>query len=111
MDNMDWYRKQPRKGSGFFSVLDLDAQVNWPDTSWGLACLIGMCRSDILNGYPDAFDAVDHADYARDVYRFGEQKTAPMNAWTLGQLLHHYADGEDDVLEPALKEMETTSAA
>lgn len=108
MDNMDWYHTQPRKNASIMgSELDLDAPVNWPDTPWALACLIGMCRSDILNGYPDAFDAVDQRGYAEDITRFDEQKIAPMKDWTLGDLLRDYAKQDDDVpLANALRDLQ-----
>ena len=88
---------------------NLDEMVVWPEKSWELACMIGMLRSDILHGYPDAFDGVDHADYANDLYMVGPgQRQVPTEKWTKRELLENYVlyDEDDKQLILALKDME-----
>lgn len=91
---------------GIFSrrVPDLDMKVTFPDKSWELACFIGMCRSELLYGYPDSFDGVDYMDYAADMYR--EDYAGPLPDITVGELLTQYAkDAGDAAFAKALKEL------
>jgi hypothetical protein len=51
------------------SMFDINAQIVFPQTSWDFAVLVGEAVSWVQNGYPDAYDALDYQDYAREVYQ------------------------------------------
>jgi len=49
------------------STIDLDAAIQLPTDNWELAILIGKTSSLLVNGYEDAFDAMDWTDAAEEV--------------------------------------------